>query len=551
MNESSEGKNILIALALCAVFYYGYNSYIAKKYPRANNANTTSETAATPDTTIEAAQPSTRSAAPAANTTVPATIAPSQTARLEQEALLFSSDSLNLRFAQDDSSLQVAQLPRYHEGLSDDSPLVNLTKSPLIVQGSLSATQFEPHLGFAAARSGNTLSFSRDIGTWQISQDFESSPDAHGLLLTVRYRNISQAPQELVSAVVFRENLQKAQKSGGFFSSGNNRVEDALVLATSSGVKREVVSKFCDAENGEVIMQGQGEDIAFAGLDMHYFLRAFQPLSGKMDFVVRRANDRSGDGCPVELVLSQKQGMVAAGDSVAIKFKAYLGPKNVADLNAFDPRLNDAIDLGFFGIVGQPLLKAVRWLYTAVGNYGLAIVIITALLKLLFYPMNKSAAVSMKRMQKLQPQMQALREKHKDDPRKQQQEMMKFMTANKINPAKGCLPMLPQIPVFLAFWNVLNNAIELRHAPFFGWINDLSAADPFYVTPLLLGAGMFLQQKMTPNPSMDKTQEKVMLMMPIIFTAMFFSMPSGMVIYMITNTVISIAQQQLINRRFV
>jgi YidC/Oxa1 family membrane protein insertase len=549
MNDSSEGKNILIALALCAVFYYGYNSYISKKYPR-TTAETTSTETTTPNATSDASQATTPTAA-APSTSTPATIAPSQNTRLDQESLLFASDVLNLRFVQDDSSLQFAQLPRYHEGLSDESPLVNLTKSPLVVQGALNATQFEPFVGYAATRNGNTLSFSRDVEAWQISQDFESSTDAHGLLLTVRFRNISQTPQELISAVVFRENMQQAKTSGGFFSSSANKVEDSLVLSTSSGVKREVVSKFCDAENGEVIMQGQGEDIAFAGLDMHYFLRTFQPLSGKMDYVVRRASDRSGDGCPVELVLSQKQGMVAAGDSITVKFKAYLGPKNVADLNAFDPRLNDAIDLGFFGVVGQPLLKAVRWLYTAVGNYGLAIVIVTAILKLLFYPMNKSAAVSMKRMQKLQPQMQALREKHKDDPRRQQQEMMKFMSANKINPAKGCLPMLPQIPVFLAFWNVLNNAIELRQAPFFGWIKDLSAADPYYVTPLLLGAGMFMQQKMTPNPSMDKTQEKVMLMMPIIFTAMFFSMPSGMVIYMITNTVISIAQQQLINRRFV
>ncbi len=155
----------------------------------------------------------------------------------------------------------------------------------------------------------------------------------------------------------------------------------------------------------------------------------------------------------------------------------------------------------------------------------------------------------MKKMQKLQPEMQKIREKHKDDPQAQQKELMQFMAANKINPAKGCLPILPQIPVFIAFYNVLSQSIELRHAPFFGWIHDLSAHDPYYISPVILGIGMFIQQKLTPNPSMDKTQEKIMLMLPIVFTAMMLSLPAGMVLYMITNTIVSIAQQRWLNRK--
>ena len=126
---------------------------------------------------------------------------------------------------------------------------------------------------------------------------------------------------------------------------------------------------------------------------------------------------------------------------------------------------------------------------------------------------------------------------------------MAFMSKNKVNPAKGCLPILPQIPVFIAFYNVLSQAIELRQAPFIGWITDLSIADPYYISPLLLGVGMFVQQKLTPNPGMDKTQARVMMMMPLIFTVMMLSMPAGMVIYMLTNTIISIGQQQWLNRK--
>ena len=155
----------------------------------------------------------------------------------------------------------------------------------------------------------------------------------------------------------------------------------------------------------------------------------------------------------------------------------------------------------------------------------------------------------MKRMQKLQPEMKKIQEKFKDDPPTMQRELMKFMSTNKANPFQGCLPILPQIPVFIAFYNVLSQAIELRHAPFFGWIQDLSAADPYYITPILLAVAMFVQQKLTPTPGMDKTQERIMMMMPIVFSLMMLSLPAGMVLYMITNTIVSIAQQQWLNHR--
>jgi YidC/Oxa1 family membrane protein insertase len=154
----------------------------------------------------------------------------------------------------------------------------------------------------------------------------------------------------------------------------------------------------------------------------------------------------------------------------------------------------------------------------------------------------------MKRMQKFTPEINRIKEKYKDDKQAQQREMMQFLGKHKINPAKGCLPILPQIPVFIAFYNVLSQSIELRHAPFYGWIQDLSAQDPYYVTPLLLGVGMLIQQKLTPNPTMDKTQERIMMMMPIMFTFMMLTLPAGMVLYMITNTIVSILQQQWLNR---
>ena len=145
------------------------------------------------------------------------------------------------------------------------------------------------------------------------------------------------------------------------------------------------------------------------------------------------------------------------------------------------------------------LLKNLNWWHSFIPNYGVAIILLTLCLKLLFFPLVRASSISMHKMKKLNPQMNALREKWKDDKQRQQQELMKFMVANKINPMKGCLPILPQIPVFFAFYQVLQTSIELRHAPFYGWIQDLSAMDPFFVTPLLMGVAMFVQQKLTPT----------------------------------------------------
>jgi YidC/Oxa1 family membrane protein insertase len=211
--------------------------------------------------------------------------------------------------------------------------------------------------------------------------------------------------------------------------------------------------------------------------------------------------------------------------------------------------LEKTLDLGFFAKITHPLLSGLHFLNNLVRNWGLAIIILTLLLKLLFYPLTRQAAISMNKMKKLQPEMNKIREKYKDEPQKMQQEIMRFMSVHKVNPMKGCLPILPQIPVFFAFYRVLSTSIELRHAPFFGWIHDLSSADPFYITPLLLGVAMFLQQKLTPTAGLDKAQERIMMLLPIFFTVMMLTLPAGMVIYMLTNTIVSVAQQQWLNRR--
>ncbi len=221
--------------------------------------------------------------------------------------------------------------------------------------------------------------------------------------------------------------------------------------------------------------------------------------------------------------------------------------------------LDKIVNYGWFDIIAKPALSLLNLLYGFVHNYGLAIILVTIIFKLLLWPISQKGMKSMKTMQKIKPKMTKLQEKYKNDKERLNQEMIKMYRTYKVNPIGGCLPMLAQIPLFFALYKVLLQSIELRHAPFMLWITDLSAPDRLYmgfdipylggipVLTLLMGGSMFLQQKMTPAP-LDATQAKVMLFMPVLFTFMFINFSSGLVLYWFINNLLSIAQQYLINR---
>ena len=237
------------------------------------------------------------------------------------------------------------------------------------------------------------------------------------------------------------------------------------------------------------------------------------------------------------------------GETKTYTCALYLGPKDLSILAKQGSKLEKCIDFGWFDIVAKPLLIALDFFYRFCGNYGIAIILITVIIKILFWPLTHKSYQSMKDMQKLQPEMAKLKEKYKDKKEDLNREVMALYKKYNVNPLGGCLPILLQIPVFIALYNVLQNSIELRHATFISfWINDLSALDPTYISPILMGASMFYQQKMTPT-SADPAQAKMMLMMPVIFTFMFLSFPSGLVLYWLVNNVLSIAQQLYINKK--
>jgi len=237
---------------------------------------------------------------------------------------------------------------------------------------------------------------------------------------------------------------------------------------------------------------------------------------------------------------------VAPGGSAQFHETLFTGPKLQSQLAATGPELDRTADYGSLTIIARPLFITLKWVHAAVGNWGWAIIIVTALIKLLFYPLSQASGRSMARMRAVAPRMKQMQEMYKDDREKLGRAMMELYKREKINPVAGCLPMLVQIPFFISFYWVLLESVEMRQAPFMLWVNDLSARDPYFVLPLIMGAAMFAQFKLNPPPP-DPMQAKVMQFMPLVMTGMMAWFPAGLVLYWITNTVLSIAQQWRIN----
>ena len=297
-------------------------------------------------------------------------------------------------------------------------------------------------------------------------------------------------------------------------------------------------------------------DIRWSAYEDNYFICAIIPDQANASMVTINSTGKD----VIRTVVGA--GLVKLAPDVAKTFdyKIYFGPKKLSVLKKTGFDLSKAVNFGWFDVLAKPVLFLLNYFYSIIGNYGVAIIIVTCLIKGVFWPITQKGMKSMKNMQKLQPKVAKLKEKYKDDPAKMNQEMMAMYKTYKVNPVGGCLPMVIQIPFFFALYRVLMAAIELRHAPFMLWINDLSAPDRLMigfdipilhgipVLTLLMGISMYLQQKMTPTTA-DPTQAKIMQFLPVVFTFMFINFASGLVLYWFVNNLLSILQQQLINRQ--
>ena len=285
-----------------------------------------------------------------------------------------------------------------------------------------------------------------------------------------------------------------------------------------------------------------GSGSVWTSFERKYFMSAVVALA---DAGEKFRIEKSGD--LVENSIDTPYSVLAAGESVSSDYLCFFGPRDLDILEQVDHQLDKAIDFGFFEILARPLLTVLKFFYSYVGNWGVAIILLTCIIKLLFWPLTQKSYKSMKAMQALQPEMQKLREKFKNNKEQLNKEIMALYKTKRVNPMGGCLPMFVQIPVFFALYKVLLGTIALRHAPFAFWLQDLSVKDPYYITPIIMGVTMFFQQKMSPS-TMDPAQAKIFMFMPLIFTFMFLNFPSGLVLYWMVNNLLTILQQWHVNR---
>lgn len=277
----------------------------------------------------------------------------------------------------------------------------------------------------------------------------------------------------------------------------------------------------------------------------HYFISAWIPdAASDNTFTMRKL----GTNDLYLLGFTSKTNEVAAGTQGSIKASFYAGPKDTERLEEISPHLDLTVDYGWLWWLSKPLFWVMKAIHDVVGNWGLAIIGLIIIIKALFFKLSATSYKSMAKMRKLAPKMAEMKERYGDDRQKFSQEMMKLYKTEQVNPFGGCLPLLIQMPVFLAFYYVLMESVELRHAPFFGWIMDLSVKDPYFVLPIIYGITMWFMQKLNPQPT-DPMQARIMQMLPIVFTIMFLWFPAGMVLYWVTNNILSIAQQYVITKQ--
>lgn len=282
----------------------------------------------------------------------------------------------------------------------------------------------------------------------------------------------------------------------------------------------------------------------WVGLVQHYFVGAWIPADHLQRIFYTKQLSDNIYSIGSKSVLNS----IAPGASETVTARLYAGPQTQNQLQSVAPGLEYTVDYGWLTVIASPLFWVLSAIQKLVHNWGVAIILLTILIKLAFYPLSAASYRSMAQMRELAPRLQRMKEQYGDDRQKLQQAMMELYKTEKINPMGGCLPILVQIPVFIALYWVLLGSVEMRHAPFMLWIQDLSATDPYYVLPILMGATMIIQTKLNPTPP-DPVQAKIMMIMPIVFSVFFFFFPAGLVLYWLVNNILSIAQQWHINRQ--
>lgn len=540
-----DSKNLILAIVLCLVILFGwgrlaeYMGWVQTPDPAA----VAQQQEAARQEAVKAEQHKEEAAKAA---TLPAfTPAPGRDLTVDSplyEAVFYTGGG----------PLRSFKLKKFQTGLAPDSPLVNMVdertaavaplglvinSQPSWSTGQWSLDSGEQNLKLDAGQQG-ALRLVGVVDNLRVVRELTFNADSYLIKEKIRLINAGNQPRSVRVSYTVASDASNA--AGGRYDSMRVAWDnDGSLSEESSGKTLESTG-----------VQATGK-IYWAGAMSTYFLSAVLPgetnnvtVKGLLQKTVYRT------------AVEEPENLLAPGQEKELTVSYWLGPKDRTQLQAVSDQLAKSIDLGMFSIIAKGLLWLLEFFHKYVHNWGVAIILLTIVIKAVFWPLTAKSYASMEKMKKLQPMMTAIREKYKDNKELMNKEVMALYKTYGVNPASGCVPILIQLPVFFGLYQALLTSIELRHAPFIMylpftdklWLADLSAKDPYYITPVIMGLTMFLQQRMSP-PATDPTQQKIMMFLPLIFTVLFLGFPSGLVIYWLVNNILSIFQQWLMMRK--
>jgi YidC/Oxa1 family membrane protein insertase len=551
-----EQARLLIAIALSFLVFFLWNVFFVDREALERKA-VPPETATERETPPPAAEPSVTEAPAPARVEPPPAPGPGE-AEDPLRTLAVDTPLYRAEISEGGALFRGFSLKRYHRSPEKGAPLQALI-DPADNPGSvrIDLPGWTPEGGPAPYRVvGESGDVSLDGGSrrmafvWaspeglRVEKTYAFSAESYRIGMEIRLRNEADRPVDGPLVISLTQHIPETRSPIGFVGP-SVLVDDNIVQVKVDDLE----------EKGE--MAGA---VRWTALQDRYFMTALVPES-PVETQVRLVGIEPS---LVESRFLQPMERLAPGGERVFRYELYFGPKSLRILSGSPDQLDKVIDFGWFTFIAKPCVWVMNQLYKVVPNYGVAIIVLTLMIKVLLWPLGNKSYRSMAEMKKLQPLMTEIREKYKGDKKKMNEEMMGLYRTYKVNPMGGCLPMALQIPVFIALYRMLYESIELRHAPFFGWINDLSAPDrlfrfdisiPFMQPPfgipvltIVMGATMFLQQKMSPPPG-DPAQAKMMMLMPVVFTVIFINFPAGLVLYWLVNNVVSVAQQYYVQKK--
>lgn len=542
--NSSENKNLVLAMVLMLVVWLGFSFFFPPTPKEQTQPIVAQQEQAGIATEVEEQVVPERAVEVKGTAVAPASV-PVTTTSAPAREIVVETDKYQAVFTTQGARLVSFKLKDYRATAEEDSPPVQMFEASSQRNYSLRTTgsegfllnedaRFETDVTGVVEVSGSeqtTIRFHHVASNgMQYIKSFVVHGDEYTLDTTLELHNAGPTPLRGTINLALVQRWDESLKADSYSFSGPSTL-------TKGEIEEVDVD---DLSEGSV---AYGQDVTWTSFQTKYFLSVVVPGARTVE---RVQISRNGDA--IANTLESSYFTLQGGERRILDYLVFIGPKEPHLLEAAGHQLDQIVAFGFFDLLAQPLFMVLTFFYGYFMNYGVAIILLTVLIKIIFWPLTHKSYSSMKSMQKLQPEMQKMRDRFKNDKERLNKEMMALYKTHSVNPLGGCLPMLVQIPVFFALYKVLLDSIALRHAPFTLWLMDLSAKDPYYITPVLMGASMFVQQKMTPTTA-DPMQAKIFMMMPIIFTFMFLNFPSGLVIYWLVNNLLTILQQYFIHRK--